>query len=218
MGGRLNAAYGFVTNDDKDLAKSLSPDAIIIGDRVEYPPLVVGEKSFHFDAYQIRFIAALTEFRGDLEKSCNYVGKNLDWAQAFIVSRKFMAFKKKKLALAGAKNGNLADWWWSEVLDGARGYKEWYVGPCEVCTEQNIFSVTEAEMVRQDDMTFRATCKICSQSVPLTYEKVPFSPSREMVQCLQMIGDRKVPKIERVHHEFSNETIQFECEAPRNAE
>lgn len=217
MEGELAAAHSFVTNDDKDLAQSLSPDAIVIGDRVEYPPLVVGDKSFHFDAFQIRFIAALAEYKGNLEKSCNFVGKNLDWANAFLASRKFNAFKKKKLALAGAKNGNMADWWWSEVIDGARGYKEWYDGPCSVCTEQNVFSVTEAEMVRQDDLTFKATCKLCLQPVSLTYSKAPYSPTREMVQCLQMIGDRKVPKIERVHHEFSNETISFQCAEP-NAE
>lgn len=196
--------------EDKKLARVLSEDAIFIGDRVEYPPLVVGEKSFHFDAYQIRFIAALEQFKGDLIKSCDSVGRNLEWANAFLTSRKFNAFKKKKLALSGARNGSLADFWWQEVLDGAKGFKEWYTGNCELCHEANIYTVTEAEMVRLDDMTFKATCKLCIQPVKLDYHKEKYSPSREQVQCLQMIGDRKVPKVERIHHEFSTETFSFE--------
>jgi hypothetical protein len=201
-----------LTPDDKQLAKALSDDAIFIGDRVEYPPLVVGEKSFHFDAFQIRFLAALEQYRGDLVMACNAVGKDLDWANAFLSCRKFNAFKKKKLALSAARNGSLADFWWSEVLDGAKGYKEWYDGPCELCHEPNVFSVAEAEMVRQDDMSFKAACKVCVQPVALIYHREKYSPTREQVQCLQMIGDRKVPKIERVHHEFSTETYSFPCE------
>lgn len=198
---------------DKALAKSLSQDAIIIGDRVEYPPLVVGERSFHFDAFQIRYIAALEQFKGDKIKACDWVGKSLDWANAFLESKKFNAFKRKKLALAGARNGSLADFWWKEVLDGAKGYKEWYVGSCQLCHEENLYEVSEAEMVRQDDMSFKASCKICMQPVKLDYHKEKFSPSREQVQCLQMIGDRKVPKIERIHHEFTSETFRFETES-----
>lgn len=197
---------------DKDLARTLSPDAIIIGDRIEYPPLVVGDRTYKFDAFQIRYIAALEKFQGDIVQACNWVGKSLDWANDFLASKKFMSFKRKKLALASARNGSLADFWWREVLDGAKGYKEWYVGLCELCHEENIYSVPEAEMTRQDDMTFKASCYICLQPVKLEHQQKPFSPTREQVQCLQMIGDRKVPKIERIHHEFNTENFNFECD------
>lgn len=97
-------------------------------------------------------------------------------------------------------------------LSGARGFREEYRGECKLCNEDNHFTVVEAEAFRQDDMSFRAICKVCLQPLAITYQREEFKPSREQVQFWSELGARWVPKIERVSHEFSTETFQFQTE------
>lgn len=200
-----------MNKEDKDLANQIidGTKAIIIGDQVTYAPLSVGGRSFHFDALQIRFLYALQKYQGNIETACNFVGRSMEWANKFITSRKFKEFRNCKLASMAALNGDLVEWWWQFGMDGARGFKEWYEGICQICDECNIFTVTEAEIYRQDDMTFKAQCKICMQPIGIERKEEPFKPSREQVQFWAELGNRKVPKIERVQHEFSSEKFEF---------
>lgn len=197
--------------EDRELANEImdGQKAIVVGDSVTYAPLSIGGRSFHFDSLQIRFLYALQKHKGNLGKACDFVGKSLEWANKFISSRKFKEFRNCKLASMSALNGDLISEWWQFGVDGMRGYKEWYEGNCSICNECNIFTMAEAEMFREDDMTFSAQCKVCMQPIGITHQKEPFKPTREQVQFWDGIGNRKVPKIERVQHEFSNEKMVF---------
>lgn len=200
-----------MNKEDRELANEIVDEtkAVVIGTEVCYAPLSVGGKSFHFDAYQIRFLWNLQRFKGNIEKSCDAISKSLEWANKFLTSRKFREFRNSKLASLSVTNGDLVEWWWQFGLDGAKGKKEWYEGVCQLCDESNVFTVTEAEMFRQDDMSLRATCKICLQPILIELHEEAFKPSREQVQFWSELGNRKVPKIERVQHEFSSETYNF---------
>lgn len=196
---------------DRDLAKEIAGEdkALIIGDVIMYPPMVVGDKSFHFNALQVRFLSAVQRYKGDLEKACQEVVQPTEWARKFIGSRKFRAFRNAKLAAASARNGDLADWWWETGLAGAKGVREWYEGQCSSCHEDNVFTTAEAEMMRDDDMKIKATCKICFQDIQVERKEEEFKPSREQVQFWSELGNRLAPKIERVQHQFSEEKFVF---------
>lgn len=199
-----------MTPEDKDLAENISPEKpIYCGEIAVYAPLQVGDKPFHFDAIRIRFIAALQKYQGDLEKACNAVGKTLDWGKEFVSSRKYRQFMRKSLALAGAKQGNLANEWWEMGIAGMRGYRELYIGKCELCHEETRLSSMEYAMLQDDNMVAKPTCEICLQPITLTRETEPYKPTREMVQHWDGIGARVVPKVERVQHEFSDEKYSF---------
>lgn len=200
-----------MNKEDKELANEImdGSKAIVIGDNVTYAPLSVGGRSFHFDAYQIRFLYALQKYQGNLETACNFVGRSMEWANKFITSRKFKEFRNCKLASMSALNGDLVEWWWQFGMDGARGYKESYEAVCSICSECNLYTVVEAEMMRTDSMDFKGQCKTCLQPVELLYHREEFKPSREQVQFWSELGNRKVPKIERVQHEFSSERFEF---------
>lgn len=194
-----------------DLAKQLDEDLkpVKYGDSVIYPPLAVGGRVFHFDAAQIRFLYALQKTQGDVEKSCAMAGTSDEWARKFLSTRKFKEYRNMKLAVSAVRSGELIDWWWQMGLDGAKGMIEWYEGPCALCHEVNRFTLNEAEMFRQDDMSFKASCRICMQPVEIAKQESPFRVSREQVQFWSELGNRLVPKVERIHHQFSNEKITF---------
>lgn len=200
-----------MTDEEKSLLKLAAGDtrAIRIGDTVMYPPVMVGGKSFQFDPYQNAFLFKLSEYNGDMAKACDFIGKPLEWAQKFVSTRKFREFRNAKLQAMAVRSGNILDWWWEMGLNGAKGFVEWYEGPCAICHEENRFTVSEAELFRTDDMKFKANCKVCLQPIEITHKEEEFHPTREQVQFWSEIGNRVSPKIERVQHEFSSENFQF---------
>jgi len=198
------------------MAKALEDEsgkALIIGNEVVYPPWKVGEKAFFFNAEQTRFLWALQKYGGNIEQAAEFVAKPVEWATHFLASKKFREFKASKIKAASVRNGDLVESWWEFGIDGARGFKEFYVAVCHLCHGKSEYSVPEAELARQDDMSFCATCKYCLQPVEIEYQREEFKPTREMVQIWQELGNRLSPKIERVHHEFSKETFLFSPKA-----
>lgn len=199
--------------NDKQMANEImGQKAIIIGNTVSYAPLSVGGKAYSFDAAQVRFLYALQKYQGNIETACNFVGRSMEWADKFITSRKFKEFRNAKLASMSAMNGDLVEWWWQFGMDGARGYKEWYEGICQICDECNVFTTAEASTFQDDSMKFNASCRICMQPISIEYKKEDFKPSREQVQFWSELGNRKVPKIERIQHEFSDTRMEFVTE------
>lgn len=200
--------------EDRKIANELAEGgkALVVGDSIVYAPLRIGDRHFHFDAFQVRFLYALQKFGGNLEKSAEFCGKSLEWAKKFVISRKFREFRNAKLASSAVRNGDLLDWWWKTGLDGARGFREWYQGSCSICMSANIFETSEIEMFRQDDMTLKPTCKVCLQDITVDYMQEKFAPSREQVQMWSELGNRVAPKIERVQHEFTAENFSFVSE------
>lgn len=203
-----------MTDDQKQLLALAAGDAraIRIGDTVLYAPVMVGGKAFQFDPWQNGFLYHLQASHGDLEVACRAIGKSLDWAQKFMTTRKFREFRSAKLANAAVSNGALFEEWRETGIAGMRGYRQWWTGACALCHEENVYNEVELESFRQDDMTLHATCKVCFQPVLSEYHKEEFKPSREQVQFWSELGARVSPKIERISHEFSSETFQFQTE------
>lgn len=204
-----------MTDEQKALLALAAGDsrAIRIGNDVLYPPVMVGGKAFQFDAWQNGFLFALQRDKGDIEKACVFVGKPIEWAQKFMSTRKFREFRTAKMQAMSVRAGNILDWWWEMGLAGAKGFVEWYEGFCDLCREDNRFTTVEIESFRQDDMSIKASCKVCMQPVQIEHKKEEFKPTREQVQFWSELGNRVSPKIERVQHEFSSENFSFESEA-----
>lgn len=95
------------------------------------------------------------------------------------------------------------------MLDGAKGFQERYNGACELCHQDYHLPPQVAEQYRDDDMILHYACRICLSPVELVYERIPFTPSREQVQCASEIGSRVEPKREHISHSFSEETFSF---------
>lgn len=186
--------------------------SIRYGDEVLYAPLQVGGRAFHFNAIQVRFLYALQKENGNILRACEFVGQDISWATKFLQSRKFREFRNVKLANAAVRNGDLVDWWWKMGMDGAKGIRRWFSAPCALCHEENVYEETEAEMYRKDDMSMEFTCKVCMQPVTAEMHEDAYKPSREQVQFWAEIGNRLVPKVERVQHEFSKERFDFVSE------
>lgn len=211
---KLVRGFSFMTEDEKDLLNLAAGDsrAIRIGESVLYPPVMVGGKAFQFDPWQNGFLYALQKSGGDMEKACSFVKKPVEWAQKFVSTRKFREFRAAKLNTLAVTNGALFEEWRELGIAGMRGYREWWEGQCELCHGENVYTTVEMEGFRQDDMTLKPTCKVCFQSVAAEIHHEAFSPSREQVQFWSEIGARVSPKIERVQHEFTNETMIFQTE------
>lgn len=179
------------------------------GDEVLYPPLVVGGKAFHFDAPRIRFLYALQKSGGDLDVASEMAGVSIDFAKRFISSKKFKNFRREKLEVMAARSGDFIEEWWRIGVKGMRGKESWWEGRCVTCQEMNTYTLQEIETYRNDEMALEVKCKLCLQPVEASLREEPYEPTREMVQYWDSLGARLVPKVERVHHEFSNETFEF---------
>ncbi|MCI0563172.1 MAG: hypothetical protein MN733_32235 [Nitrososphaera sp.] len=197
----------------QDLAEDISMDKpVFSGGVATYAPLQVGDAAFHFDAVQIRFIYFYQKFGGDLRKACSAVFKDVPWGEAFIQSKKYKRFMRKTLALEGANRGALAKEWWETGLAGMRGFREFYVGTCPTCKEENRLTAMEYAMMQDDNLVAHPKCEVCLQPMKLSREMEPYKPTREMVQHWDGIGARVVPKVERVQHEFTDEKFRFETD------
>lgn len=180
-----------------------------IGENVHYAPVHVNGRYFNFSPTQRQFLYLLSQNEGNLEKTCNAVGWSREQAEKFFSTRKWREYKERLLATAAVRNGELREFWWEFMHDGAKGYKERYDGVCEMCHQEYHLPPQVAEQYRDDDMNFKFTCGICKTDVKLNYHEEEFKPTREQVQCAVEIGNRVEPKTERVAHTFSDETFVF---------
>lgn len=145
-----------------------------------------------------------------VEMAAQMVNKDLEWAQTFLKSPKFRKFVYSKMAQFSAQNGLTVEWWYAFGKQLTEGYSEHYEYRCEFCEFQGTMNNYEAETYRDDDMQFKASCQSCYKPITLNFVKEKFLPSREQVEGWKELGSRLIPKIERIHHQFSNEEIIFE--------
>jgi hypothetical protein len=196
----------------KAMAKTLSTDCgkgFLIGNDVYFAPVHVNGKYFHFTPSQTQFLYQLTLHKGDLTAACQMVGWTQEKAVDFFATRKWKEYRERLLATAAVRNGDLREFWWEFMTDGAKGFKERWEGTCSICNQDYKLPPQVAEQYRNDNMDIQFNCKFCQNVVALTYIEEPFKPSREQVQCAVEIGQRVEPKTERVSHSFSDETFIF---------
>lgn len=185
--------------------------ALSIGSDTFYPSYLADGIPFHFKPKQNQFLIAHQKTK-NADIAAQMVGETADWAKNFLSSRKFRKFVHSMMAQCSIKNGLTVEWWYQYGKWITDGHKEHYAYDCSFCQFQGNLNSYEAEMTRNDDLTFTAECNCCFKPVALVHVKEPFTPTREQVEGWKEIGSRILPKIERVHHEFEKTEILFSTE------
>lgn len=196
----------------KEIGKELESECgkgFWIGNQIHFAPIHLNGKFFSFSPEQTMFLHFLKKYEGSIEKASFGVGWTMEKVEKFFSCRKWREYKEMLLAKAATRNGDLVDFWWDFMLDGARGFTEHFAGSCSLCHQDYKLKPAQAELYRDDNMDLKFNCMICKSPVPLEHLKEDFKPSREQVQCASEIGQRVEPKRERVHHSFSEETFVF---------
>ena len=157
----------------------------------------------------MEFLWALQQMKA-VSAAAIAVGKDEPWATKFLQSRKFRSFRNAKILESSIKNGLTIEWWYEFGKNLTEGEKVRWLGNCVTCADVFEFNAYEVEEQRTDDMAVALPCPVCSSPLSLKQDVVPFKPTREQVEGWKELGSRLTPKIERVHHQFSNEEIVFE--------
>lgn len=186
-------------------------NALVLGNLVFYPALFAGDKPFVFSPIQNSFLQSLQKLK-NLHAAALNVGKDDEWAETFIKSRKFVKFRNAVLQATSLRNGVTLDWWYEFGHDVAQGYRQSWQGDCKKCNQSSEWTMYELESLRDDDLMIRASCPFCFEPIEIKEQRDKFEPTREQVVVWQEFGNRLIPKIERVHHQFEKSEIVFESE------
>lgn len=190
--------------------------ALIVGGEVKTIGLAVSGKLFVFSPAQMDFLLSLQKLKS-VDAAAIHVGKDTEWAKRFLASRKFRQYINSKMEEFSVRNGLTVEWWYQFGKWVADGQKEYYKVRCTDCPLEVTMNTYEVESFRQDDMTLEVPCPACYKPTTTTHEVEPFKPSREQVVAWQDLGARLIPKIERVHHEFTGETFSFSYDGENHA-
>lgn len=182
--------------------------AIVIGKEMVFAPVSAGRQSYWFSSTQVQFLLAHQRLK-NVDAAALEVGKDSDWAKRFLASKKWRAFRDAKLELARAQNGITLDRLMQFNEWTLAGKRTWYDAKCEVCKLTEEWSVTQAEMTRNDEMAFEAKCDGCFGPMTLTQREEKFEPTREQVVVWQEDLARIWPKVERIAHQFEKSTFEF---------
>lgn len=185
--------------------------ALIIGGEVKTVGLAVAGKLFVFSPSQMNFLLALQRLKNVLPAAMA-VDKTEEWAQSFLKSRKFRDYINSKMQEFSVKNGLTVEWWYQFGKNLSDGFKEFYRVNCGYCTYAGTMNTYEVESFRTDEMKLDVSCPCCFKGVEVEHVKDEFKPSREQVEGWKAIGDRLIPKTERVTHSFENVNIEFQSE------
>lgn len=185
-------------------------NALIIGSKVFIAALYADNKPYVFTRDQMNFLIGLQKMRNQ-EAAAIAVGKDSVWANNFLTSKKFRSYVSSKLIEYSVKNGITVDWWYQFGKWLTEGKKEYYESTCTGCLFTWTLNVHEAEEARDDNMDFAVSCPACTcAKCAVVLKEEPFKPTREQVEGWKELGQRLIPKIERVHHQFSKEEFVFE--------
>lgn len=189
--------------------------SLIVGGEVKVVGLAVSGKLFVFSASQQQFLLNLQKMK-NVTAAALSVDKDETWGQAFLSSRKFKKYLNLKMKAFSDKNGLDVEWWYQFGKQLTDGYREFYQISCQFCEHKSEMDTYEAETYRGDDMALIILCPACFKAVDHQYQKEEFKPSREQVEGWKTIGDRLVPKTERIHHSYEDTEILFQSEGDRN--
>lgn len=185
--------------------------ALIIGGEVKTVGLAVAGQLFVFSPSQMQFLINLQKMK-NVTAAALSISKDEEWGQGFLKSRKFRKYISCKMEEFSVKNGLTVEWWYQFGKWVADGFKEYYDIRCEYCEYVGKMNSYEVESFRGDDMALLVPCPACFKTVAYTHIIAPFTPSREQVEAWKGIGDRLIPKTERVHHTYENSEIIFESQ------
>jgi len=172
--------------------------------------LAVAGKLFVFSPVQMQFLLALQKMK-NVHAAAMSVSKDEEWGKTFLHSRKFNDYLTSKLEEYSVKAGLTPEYLIRWGKDAMEGFREWYEGLCG-CGYANRFNSYEYAERQDDDLASALTCRRCFAPLAVTHVREPFKPSREQMEAYKELKSAVIPKIERVHHTFSNEEIVFESE------
>lgn len=184
--------------------------ALIIGGEVKTIGLAVAGKLFVFNPTQMNFLINLQKLK-NVAASAISVSKTEDWAQTFLRSRKFREYIACKMQEFSVKSGLTVEWWYQFGKWSTDGYREFYRVVCGYCGFKAEMNAYEVEQYRSDEMGLDVPCLACFKKVEsVELVRDIFKPNREQMVAWQAMGDRIIPKVERVSHSFTNDEIVFE--------
>ena len=194
-----------------DLPKHPSDNStsLIIGGEVKSVGLAVAGKLFVFNPKQMQFLLAVQKLK-NVHAASLAVGRDEEWGKTFLKSRKFTDYLAAKLEEHSVKNGLTPEYlirWGQEAMEGKRS---WYEGVCPSCQYANTFNNYEFAEGQDDDLKPSLSCKRCFSPTNVEYKESEFKPTREQMEAYKELKSTIIPKVERVHHQFSNEEIVFE--------
>lgn len=160
-----------------------------------------------FRPQEKRFLTAFDETH-DLAKACEQIGKPVEWGMAFFNRPKVHEWLTLVASQAAAKNGMTVQWWFSMMLSVVNGRQMWWEGECGTC------KVKLKTFLEPDDAKGvpSMSCLTCGSTVLMNTIEKPLRLDRQQMTALQELGARIVPKIERISHEFSDDTFVFKSQ------
>lgn len=185
--------------------------SLTIGGEVKVVGLSVGAKLFIFTPNQQQFLLNLQKMK-NVTAAALSIDKDEAWGKQFLSSRKFRQYLSLKMKSFSDKNGLDVEWWYSFGKKLAEGYDEFYLVACGYCEYAGTMDLYEAETFRGDDMQLSVACPACFKPAQSELKREEFKPSREQVEGWKTLGERLVPKTERVQHLFEKSEFVFESE------
>ena len=194
-----------------DLHPTENSTALIVGGETKVVGLAVAGRLFVFSAVQMNFLLALQKMK-NVMAAAMAVSKDVEWADKFLKSRKFREYVGCKMEEFSVKNGLTVEWWYQFGKWLSEGKREAYRAVCAACKFESLMTTYEVEAYRGDEMGLEVPCPACYRPMAVELVTEAFKPSREQVEGWKSIGDRLIPKTEKVHHTYDNCTIAFESE------
>jgi hypothetical protein len=190
--------------------------ALIIGGETKVVGMAVAGRLFVFTPVQMNFLLNLQKLK-NVTAAALGANRGEEWGQAFLRSRKFKEYISCKMQEYSVKNGLTVEWWYGFGKWLSDGYKEFYQVRCGECEYVGTMNVYEIEAGRSDDMQrVQVDCPVCYHVLQTELVREDFKPTREQVEGWKAIGDRLIPKTERIHHSYDNVDIRFENEEAAN--
>jgi hypothetical protein len=200
--------------DNKDLSRALTSDtfsSLVLGNKIFVGATLARGKPFIFTPDQAAFLIALQKLKS-IHAAALSLGKDEAWADKFLLSRKFVLFRNLKLEEAKVKAGINTEMLMQYAQWNLEGKKVWWDADCQKCGYKDEWTEYQVESTRQDDLTLKPECPICFEEVKLNKQEKPFSLNREQMDHWKELAARFWPKVERISHQFSSESIVFETE------
>lgn len=167
---------------------------------------------FHFTVKEEAFLVALSQVH-DMQKAAESIGKDLQWAQAFFKKPKNREWVSLKARQHAARTGTTQEWWYAFGRAVLAGKFEYWEGACSTC---DIKLRTYMQPEEQAGVP-AIPCDVCGAPVLMNKTEIPVKPTREQIVVWQELGARAVPKIERIQHEFTDETYSFKAQGDNDA-
>lgn len=185
---------------------------LYVGGEAKAVALGVSGKLFVFTPIQQNFLINLQKLKNVTAASLS-VNKDEEWGQKFLKSQKFRKYLSLKMKSFSDKNSLDVEWWYQFGKNLTEGTKEYYEASCPGCQFHFELNTYEVESQRNDEMQIEAECPACMMKpIKVELKKEDFKPTREQVEGWKELGNRLIPKIERVHHQFENVNIEFASE------